>query len=146
MADVEPAATTTDTTEPDAATAAVPTAHETAVAAWKKCYNNNGHDANATKKCAELKVKAFDHHEVEYWTLKVKEDCVTNKITLAADATAEDKVKAKAQEAACDASKLGLDAAKSGDMPWIIVGSVVGLVCIVGAVCCYQKNKADEDA
>ena len=54
MADADPAATTTGTTAPAAATAAVPTAHETAVAAWKTCYNDAGHDKAAAKKCSEL--------------------------------------------------------------------------------------------
>ena len=63
MADAEPAATEPAATEPAAtepaataapAAAATPTAHESAVAAWKKCYNDNGHDKAATKHCAEL--------------------------------------------------------------------------------------------
>ena len=50
--ETEPAATEPAATEP--AAAATPTAHESAVAAWKKCYNDNGHDKAATKHCAEL--------------------------------------------------------------------------------------------
>ena len=95
-----------------------------AVTAWKDCVAAHGE-----KDCAKEKLAAFNDNQVKYWEAKVADSCTTGH---------EDS-------AACKADKLGLKAAQSGDMPWIIVGSVVGLVCVAGAVFCYCKNKGSDE-
>ena len=95
-----------------------------AYTAWEECVKAHG-----DKACAKEKLAAFNGNEVKYWKGRVAIDCTTGN---------ESSVK-------CKGSKVALKAAESGDMPWIIVGSVVGLVCVAGAVFCYCKNKGSDE-
>ena len=146
-------ATTGDaTTTPAAAPAAAPAA-ETAVQKWKDCYHNAGANAHAADVCAKEKLAAFNKNEVAYLTAKVNETCVIRKKTLsgltdgklASDATTDEKADYAKWDVDCKFDTAALAAAKDGAMPWIIVGGIVGVVCLVGAICYCQKNKASED-
>jgi len=151
------AATTasTDSTTTADATATTTTAKQTDVEKWESCYKTNGSDAKAADTCAKEKAAAFKGDEVKYLTAKVQATCVTKKATLtglndkkdglATHATTEEKADYVAWEASCKLDKAALAATKDGAMPWIIVGGVVGLVCLVGGICYCQKNKSEED-
>ena len=130
------------------------TAEPSAVDAWKTCYNDNGADAKAAETCADKKAAAFKKNEIAYLTAKKEATCVTRKATLtgltdgklASDATDEEKKAYAEWDVDCKFDTAALAAAKDGAMPWIIVGGIVGVVCIVGAICYCQKQKASEDA
>ena len=64
---------------------------------------------------------------------------------LASDATTDEKADYAKWDVDCKFDTAALAAAKDGAMPWIIVGGIVGVVCLVGAICYCQKNKASED-
>ena len=144
---------TTDTTTPATTTTADDSSTETALQKWKHCYKTAGANAHAADVCAKEKVAAFNKNEVAYLTAKVEATCVTRKATLsgvtdgklATDATNDDKEAYAKWDVDCKFDTAALAAAKDGAMPWIIVGGIVGVVCIVGAICYCQKNKASED-
>merc|ERR1719263_857528 len=168
LAAEEPAATTTDataattdTTTTDAATTDASTTSttdstttatkQTALQKWEACVAAHG-----DKACAKEREAAFNKDAVAHAQAYQTKICVDNKKKLegldattgelATGATTEQKAAYDAWKAECAAAKEYLKVAQSGDLPWIIVGSVVGLVCVAGAVFCYCKNKNSDDA
>ena len=144
----------TDETDAKKDVKTVETTADKDVDAWKACVAKNGSGATGDKACAKEKVAAFNGDEVKYWTQEKQMHCVDNmKVVPGYTAgkentdpapTDEQKAHHLKLEGECNVAKAGLKVASSGDMPWIIVGSVVGLVCVAGAVICYCKRDKDE--
>ena len=133
-----------------------PASNDSDLHKWEACYKSNGSNAAATKTCAKEQEAAFNGNAVKYLTAKVEVDCAVpsyvkdGKLVYADNATTAEKdelkVKYEAHKTLCKVTQEELKVAKSGDLPWIIVGSVVGLICVGGAVICYCRRDKDEDS